>query len=155
MLKLLYYLDLWLVLLVKPWRRQRGPRPIQPTAQLGQHYWGRKERGSPRGGDHTKKAGWRGGMEWGVEDKCTDRQTDSSGKSVSFKREVRRIWSFSWCKATHEKGDDMTDTTNKRDKQQGRGTQRWKWTKVEMENKAESRKDWKWAEWEKVQKEKK
>lgn len=30
-------LDLWLVLLVKPWRRQRGPRPIQPTAQLGQH----------------------------------------------------------------------------------------------------------------------
>lgn len=60
-LKLLYYLDLWLVMLVKPWGRQRGPRPIQPTAQLGQHYWGRKERGSPKGGDHMKKTG--GGVE--------------------------------------------------------------------------------------------
>lgn len=61
MLKLLYYLDLWLVLLLKPWRRQRGPRPVQPTAQLGQHYGGRRERGSPRGCDDKRERSRRNG----------------------------------------------------------------------------------------------
>lgn len=130
-LKLLYYLDLWLVMLVKPWGRQRGPRPIQPTAQLGQHYWGRKERGSPKGGDHMKKTG--GGVEWGVEDKCTDRQKDSRGNWYVFKGKVWRIWSFIWCKMTRKEGGDKTDGGKKNSNEQpnNRRSDSQRWTQGE------------------------
>lgn len=84
-------------------------------------------------------------MEWGMKDRC--RQTAVGNQGVLKGRFSRRIWNIRWCKRTHGEGDDMTDTTHKRDKHHDRGTQKWRWTQVERAKKPESRRDWKWG-WE-------